>query len=62
MIIKNKQSVYERYMNKHGQRQPECPVCGKAIYTSDLDSVEYIKTKRGTEIFIHTECVKKWGE
>ena len=61
MIIKNKQSVYERYMKKHGRIQPECPVCGKAIYTSDLDDTEYVKTKRGTEIFIHAKCVSKWG-
>lgn len=62
MIIKNKQSVYGRYMNKHDHIQPECPVCGKAIYTSDLDDVEYVRTKRGTEIFIHAKCVEKWGE
>lgn len=40
----------------------QCPVCGEYITTNDAKDVEYIKTKRGTELFIHTECVKKWGE
>ena len=41
--------------------KPQCPVCNKSCYTSDHYELKYIKTKRGTEIFIHTECVKKWG-
>ena len=44
------------------KEKPQCPVCNKTCYTSDYDELEYIKTKRGTEIFIHTECVKKWGD
>ena len=38
----------------------DCPVCGDHIYDSD-DSWEYVKTKTGSEIFIHTFCVKHWG-
>lgn len=38
----------------------DCPVCGDRIYDSD-DSWEYVKTKGGTEIFIHSFCVKMWG-
>lgn len=38
-----------------------CPVCGKEIHRED-DDIEYSRTKRGSHIFIHTECVKKWGE
>lgn len=38
-----------------------CPVCGKEIRRED-DDIEYSKTRRGSHIFIHTECVKKWGE
>lgn len=38
----------------------ECPVCGDKI-TPDQDDWEYVKTKRGSEIFIHTFCVKHWG-
>lgn len=37
-----------------------CPVCGKELKESTLDGVEYVKTKRGTEIFIHRGCVKNW--
>lgn len=38
----------------------ECPVCGDKI-TPDRDDWEYAKTKRGSEIFIHSFCVKHWG-
>ena len=38
----------------------DSPVCGDHIYDSD-DSWEYVKTKGGTEIFIHSFCVKMWG-
>lgn len=41
-------------------REPHCPVCGKEIYTYDAPDVEYIKTKRRTQILIHTKCVRKW--
>lgn len=41
----------------------KCPVCGKEIKEDDdLNDVEYVKTKRGTEIFIHTKCVSKWSK
>ena len=46
----------EKMINK-----PLCPVCDKPCYASDADGLEYIKTKRGTKIFIHTKCVKKMG-
>lgn len=39
-----------------------CPVCGKELKEDKLDGVEYVKTKRGTEIFIHTDCVGRWGK
>ena len=38
-----------------------CPVCGQELWESILDDVEYVKTKRGTEIFIHRDCVKNWS-
>lgn len=41
---------------------PRCPVCDKECHLSDVDDLEYVKTKRGTEIFIHTECAKKWSD
>ena len=57
----NKKSNYERYLKQYYATKPTCPVCGKQIQESDLEKVEYIKTKRGTVIFVHKECVKKWG-
>lgn len=38
-----------------------CPVCSKQIYEKDPD-IEYVKTKHGTEIFIHTQCIKEWDK
>ena len=37
---------------------PLCPVCNSPCFSFDADNLEYIKTKRGTEIFLHTKCVK----
>ena len=39
-----------------------CPVCGKELKEDKLDGVEYVKTKRKSEIFIHTKCVRNWGK
>ena len=40
----------------------DCPVCGDHIYDTDPEeSWEYVKTKRDSEIFIHSFCVKHWG-
>ena len=41
-------------------REPHCPVCGKEIRKDDAPDVEYIETKRRTQILIHTKCVRKW--
>lgn len=42
--------------------EPHCPICGKEIYPSAAPDVEYILTKRGTEILAHTKCIRKeWG-
>lgn len=57
----DKRKCLDRYLKKHENDYPECPVCHKTIHSYDLDNVEYVKTKRGTEVFIHTDCVKKWG-
>lgn len=61
--------LFQRKMNrllKSDDVRPEdkkicCPVCGKKLKESTLDGVEYVKTKRGTEIFIHRGCVKNWS-
>lgn len=39
--------------------EPHCPICGKEIYPSAAPDVEYILTKRGTEILAHTKCIRK---
>lgn len=49
-------------INNDEDKKVKCPVCGKEIKPENLDGVEYVKTKRGSEIFIHTKCVKKWGK
>lgn len=40
-----------------------CPGCGNKISESeDLSKVEYVRTKRKTDVFFHTACVEKvWG-
>lgn len=40
--------VYVRYaVNRYMKKDPD---------------IEYVKTKRGTEIFIHTQCIKEWDK
>jgi hypothetical protein len=60
MIPKN--SSYFKKMRMHdGEHYSDvCPVCGKTVTPEDGDDLEYVKTKRGTHIFIHTACVRKW--
>lgn len=36
-----------------------CSECGKHIYLTELDQVEVVKTRRGTIVVTHSECVKK---
>lgn len=40
-----------------------CLGCGRDILSNgDLASVEYVRTKRRTELFFHTGCMAKvWG-
>ena len=37
-----------------------CGICEQEISYRE-DGIEYVKTKRGTEIFVHRDCIKKWG-
>lgn len=41
----------------------DCAGCGEDIWSDqDLSGVQYVKTKRGTELFIHDICADKvWG-
>lgn len=40
----------------------ECPVCKEKVTPADYAELEYVLTKRGTNIFIHSKCVNKWGQ
>ncbi len=45
-----------------GKKRPVCKVrcqgCRREIRSDDdLSGVEYVKTKRGTELFFHADCV-----
>ena len=51
--------MIEKMVEKH--KVPViCPGCDEAIREDDdLETIEYIKTKRGTEIFLHRGCLEK---
>lgn len=37
-----------------------CPGCNKEIREEDdFSEIEYVKTKRGTQLFIHRACIDK---
>lgn len=56
---KKKKSLLEKYKERH-RECAICPGCKEYIRGSDeLADVEYIKTKRGTEVFLHRGCFEK---
>lgn len=38
---------------------PCCEACHEKIKPEEAPEVEYVKTKRGTQLFIHKKCVEK---
>lgn len=60
-VKKMKLRLYRKKVNALMGGMILCPVCRKGIKEEDLDNVEYIKTKRHTEIFVHRNCVNEWG-
>ena len=49
------------YTNKNGvqEKRVRCQGCGEWIRSDrDLEGVEYVKTKRGSEWFFHTACME----
>ena len=49
-----------RTKNKTMVHKVRCQGCGKEILSDeDLSKVEYVRTKRGTEWFFHTDCADK---
>ena len=61
----------KEWKRKHEQDYPfavehdktiRCPVCDQEIKEDQLEGVEFVQTKRGTKIFVHNSCVKRWSE
>lgn len=47
----------KKILLKYPDNAIKCPVCNGLINAGDdLSDVEYVKTKRKTDIFIHTGC------
>lgn len=42
----------------HGKR---CVVCGEVV-NDKTEDLEYIQTRRKTDIFIHQHCLKNWRQ
>ena len=38
-----------------------CGLCNKPIYKYDKE-IEYVKTRRRTESFYHTECINRYSK
>ena len=38
-----------------------CGLCNKPIYSWDKE-IEYVKTRRRTENFYHTECINRYNK
>lgn len=51
----------EKQKKIHSHRDPVvCPGCGKVISEdADLGEVEYVRTKRKTDVFFHRACMDK---
>lgn len=45
---------------KRQREKVSCPGCGKEIQEKDdFSEIGYVKTKRGTHIFLHKSCLDK---
>lgn len=50
----------KRIIDKHWGDPLVCPGCGKEITgEEDLSKVEYVRTKRKTDVFFHAGCMDK---
>lgn len=59
MALIKKEQMWKRFKTLAKDKPVNCEICKKEIYYGE-DGVEYVKTKRGTEIFVHTACIGKW--
>lgn len=49
----------KKALNKHFS-EVLCRGCGQAIRESDdMSRIQYVRTKRATDVFFHTECFRK---
>lgn len=55
-MINQKTAAYRKLEKTHNET---CPICNKSIYIYDHNDLEYVKTKRKGELFIHTNCILK---
>ena len=55
-MIKKDSALYKKLATAHA---PTCPICNKSVYLYDYNDLEYVKTKRKGELFIHTNCILK---
>lgn len=64
MALIEKKQMWTRFRsitNKNLFGKPICcGICGQEIFFGE-EGIEYVKTKRGTEIFVHRNCIRKWG-
>ncbi len=44
---------------KKASGEVKCQECGKIILEHELGNIQYVKTKRGTDLFFHTDCAEE---
>lgn len=56
---RKKMDPKRKALQKHFS-EVRCPGCGRPIDGSDdMSKIEYVRTKRATDVFFHTECFGK---
>lgn len=61
LITKEQMWARYRYIKKRefSSFKISCPVCGKEIREKE-EGIEYTKTKRGSDVFVHKACIRGW--
>ena len=59
MALMDKEQMWKRFKTLTKDRKVCCEICKEEIYYGE-ENIEYVKTKRGTEIFAHKDCIGKW--
>lgn len=55
-MISNNTKAY-KYLQAHAPA--ECPICKRLIYAADAEGIEYVKTRRGSHIYLCTKHFEK---